>query len=64
MVWLHGGGYSSGSDNELKMYDGESLSRRGDVVVVSLNHRLGVLGYLNLKRLWRKIDQLRQHWHA
>ena len=30
------------------MYDGESLSRRGDAVVVSLNHRLGVLGYLNL----------------
>ena len=29
-------------------YDGENLSRRGDVVVVSLNHRLGVLGYLDL----------------
>ena len=48
LVWLHGGGYSSGSSNELRMYDGESLSRRGDVVVVSLNHRLGVLGHLNL----------------
>jgi para-nitrobenzyl esterase len=48
LVWIHGGGYSSGSSNELRMYDGESLSRRGDVVVVSLNHRLGVLGYLNL----------------
>ncbi len=48
LVWIHGGGYSSGSDNELPMYDGESLARRGDVVVVSLNHRLGVLGYLNL----------------
>jgi len=44
LVWIHGGGYSSGSSNELRMYDGESLSRRGDVVVVSLNHRLGVLG--------------------
>ena len=48
LVWIHGGGYSSGSSNELRMYDGDSLSRRGDVVVVSLNHRLGVLGYLNL----------------
>jgi para-nitrobenzyl esterase len=48
LVWIHGGGYSSGSSNELRMYDGESLSRRGDAVVVSLNHRLGVLGYLNL----------------
>ena len=48
MVWLHGGGFSAGSGQELKSYYGENLSRRGDVVVVSLNHRLGVLGYLNL----------------
>ncbi len=37
MVWLHGGGFSNGSSQELKAYDGERLSRRGDVVVVSLN---------------------------
>jgi para-nitrobenzyl esterase len=48
MVWLHWGGFSAGSGQELKSYCGENLSRRGDVVVVSLNHRLGVLGYLNL----------------
>jgi len=48
MVWLHGGSYSSGSSNELRMYDGESLAKRGDVVVVTLNHRLGALGYMNL----------------
>ena len=48
LVWLHGGGFSNGSSQELKAYDGESLARRGDVVVVSLNHRLNVLGYLNL----------------
>ncbi len=48
MVWLHGGGFQAGSGQELPSYDGESLSRRGDVVVVSVNHRLGVLGYLNL----------------
>jgi para-nitrobenzyl esterase len=48
MVWLHGGGFSAGSGQELKSYDGENLARRGDVVVVSLNHRLNVLGYLDL----------------
>lgn len=51
MVWLHGGGFSAGSGQELKSYYGENLSRRGDVVVVSLNHRLGVLGYLNLAEI-------------
>jgi para-nitrobenzyl esterase len=48
MVWLHGGGFSAGSGQELKAYEGEALARRGDVVVVSLNHRLNVLGHLNL----------------
>ncbi len=51
MVWLHGGGFSAGSGQELPSYDGENLSRRGDVVVVSVNHRLGVLGYLNLAEI-------------
>jgi para-nitrobenzyl esterase len=54
MVWIHGGQYVSGSDNELRMYDGESLSRRGEVVLVSLNHRLGVLGYMNLSAYGQK----------
>jgi para-nitrobenzyl esterase len=48
MVWLHGGGFSAGSGQELKSHDGESLARRGDIVMVSLNHRLNALGYLNL----------------
>ncbi|HEY7640341.1 MAG TPA: carboxylesterase/lipase family protein [Steroidobacteraceae bacterium] len=48
MVWLHGGGYEAGSSQELPAYDGENLSRRGDVVVVSINHRLNVFGYLNM----------------
>ena len=51
MVWIHGGGFTSGSGQEQPGYDGENLSRRGDVVVVSLNHRLGPLGYLNLARV-------------
>ena len=48
MVWLHGGAFAAGSGQELKAYDGENLSRRGDIVVVSLNHRLNALGFLNL----------------
>lgn len=48
LFWIHGGGYSAGSGQELKSYDGENLARRGDVVVVSVNHRLNSLGYLNL----------------
>lgn len=47
MVWLHGGGFSTGSANQAD-YDGEALSRSGDVVVVSVNHRLNVFGYLDL----------------
>jgi len=54
MVWLHGGGYVAGSGQELRSYDGERLSRRGDVVVVSLNHRLGPLGYLDLSSYGEK----------
>jgi len=51
MVWLHGGGFSTGSGHEMKTYDGENLARRGDVVVVSLNHRVGAVGFLNLASL-------------
>ena len=50
MVWLHGGGFTAGSGQELKAYYGESIARRGDVVLVSLNHRLNVFGYLNLSK--------------
>jgi para-nitrobenzyl esterase len=50
MIWLHGGGYTAGSGQELRSYDGENLARRGDLVVVSLNHRLNVLGYLDLSK--------------
>jgi para-nitrobenzyl esterase len=48
MVWLHGGGFFSGSSMELPLYDGTNLSRKGDIVVVSMNHRLNVLGFLDL----------------
>ena len=48
MLWMHGGGWSTGSSIEIYSYDGENLSVFGDVVVVSLNHRLNVLGFLDL----------------
>ena len=50
MVWLHGGGFGAGSGGAA-MYDGAALARRGDVVVVTVNHRLNVFGYLNLAEL-------------
>ena len=51
MVYMHGGGFSSGSGHDLLSYDGESLARNHDVVVVTHNHRLNVYGYLNLQEL-------------
>ncbi len=53
MVWLHGGGFSTGTANE-EGYDGENLSREGDVVVVSVNHRLNVFGHLDLSAYGEK----------
>ncbi|HET6874571.1 MAG TPA: carboxylesterase family protein, partial [Acidimicrobiales bacterium] len=47
MVWLHGGGFVSGSGSS-NAYDGVRLASRGDVVVVTVNHRLNVFGHLHL----------------
>lgn len=52
LVWLHGGGFINYSANS-DMYDGTNLARKGDVVVVSLNHRLNLFGYLYLGELDR-----------
>lgn len=54
MVWLHGGGFAAGSGNDLPCFDGENLARRGDVVVVTLNHRLNLLGYMDLSKYGEK----------
>ena len=48
MFWIHGGGFAAGSSQELPSYHGENLAKKGDVVVVSLNHRLNILGFLDL----------------
>ena len=47
LVWLHGGGFTGGSSRENPGYEGLNLSRRG-AVVVTVNHRLGPLGFMNL----------------
>ena len=50
MVWLHGGGFSSGSGDWL-LYDGARLAASQDVVVVTVTHRLNVFGYLYLPEI-------------
>lgn len=54
LFWIHGGGFTSGSSQELPSTDGENLSKKGDVVVVSINHRLNVLGFLDLSAYGEK----------
>lgn len=48
IVWLHGGGYTSGNGIEQDGYHGENLARYGDIVFCSINHRLGVFGFSDL----------------
>ena len=48
LVWLHGGGYEAGSAIEHIAYDGANMARFGDAVVITVNHRLNILGYFDL----------------
>lgn len=48
LVWIHGGSFTGGTANE---YDGSVLAQQGDVVVVTINYRLGAFGFLNLEPL-------------
>jgi para-nitrobenzyl esterase len=50
MVWIHGGAFVAGSGNVV-WYDGTNLARGGDLVVVTVNYRLGALGFLHLGHL-------------
>lgn len=54
MVYLHGGAYNNGSGSD-PLYEGTNLCLKGDVVVVTINHRLNAFGYLYLARLEREI---------
>lgn len=64
VVWLHGGGYFAGSSIEQAAYDGANMCREGDVVVVSVNHRLNILGYLDLSPFGEKYRNSGNAGHA
>jgi para-nitrobenzyl esterase len=53
LVWIHGGAFTTGSGG-FPIYDGSALARRGDVVVVTINYRLGALGFLALPAFERE----------
>lgn len=55
LFWIHGGAFSQGAGS-IPLYSGEALARRGDVVVVTLNYRVGALGFLYLGGLGGEAD--------
>lgn len=61
MFWIHGGGFTAGSSQELPSYDGEALANKGDVVVISINHRLNILGFLDLSAYGEKYKHSANH---
>lgn len=64
VVWLHGGGYFAGSSIEQVAYDGHAMCEKGGVVVVTLNHRLNILGYLDLSPFGEKYKNSGNAGHA
>jgi len=56
MLWLHGGGFHVGASNDPMTY-GKALAKKGDVVIVSVNHRLNILGFLDLSACGPKYSQ-------
>ena len=57
VVWFHGGGFFAGSAVEQYAYEGDQLAQYGNVVVVTVNHRLNVLGYLDLHGFGEKYER-------
>ncbi|MDZ4957130.1 carboxylesterase family protein, partial [Clostridium perfringens] len=64
LVWLHGGGFTAGSSIEQVAYDGFNMCNYGDAVVVSVNHRLNILGYLDLSPFGEKYKNSANAGHA
>ena len=59
MVWIHGGAFIMGSGCH-EFYDGSVLAKRGNVVIVTINYRLGALGYLYIPGVTANVGQLDQ----
>ena len=59
MVWMHGGGFTNGSSMESYAYEGKNLSEFGDVVVVSVNHRLNIIGTIDLSAYGEQYEHSR-----
>lgn len=64
LMWLHGGGFVAGSAIEQEAYDGFNLCQKGDVVVVSVNHRLNILGYFDMSPFGEKYKNSANAGHA
>jgi para-nitrobenzyl esterase len=60
-VWIHGGAFRQGGSCSL-LYDGSALARRGDVVVVTINYRLGTLGFLSHPSLTDEATGICGNW--
>jgi len=54
LVWMHGGGFTAGSGIEQDGYNGNNIAREGDIVFVSVNHRLGPMGFSDLSAFGEK----------
>ena len=48
MLWIHGGTFVNGSSIEMAAYDGDNMAKNHDVIFITLNHRLNILGYLDM----------------
>ncbi|MFX1388353.1 MAG: carboxylesterase/lipase family protein, partial [Promethearchaeota archaeon] len=59
MFWIHGGAFIMGGSRS-PIYDGAKLAQRGDVVIVSINYRLGAFGYLFIPGVTANVGQLDQ----
>jgi para-nitrobenzyl esterase len=56
MVWIHGGMFNNGSSIEITAYDGDAMAKHHDVVFVTLNHRLNILGYFDMSSYGGKYE--------
>ncbi len=64
LVWFHGGGYAAGSSIEQVAYDGMSIAKKAGAVLVTVNHRLNILGYLDLSPFGKKYENSANAGHA